>query len=339
VVAAGVAAITFGSSLGHLLDDPARWGDAPLTAGAGGGAVSDDVRATLAEDADVADLAYGATVLASVGATSIDVSSIEAVRGDADPYVFSGRLPVADDEIALGKVTARDLHVGIGDAIEVAGAGGRSTFTVTGLIVVPSIEGGDGVGSGGVVTPEALVRIDPEAQFTMVRMSLRPDAPADTVPRLSAAIAMAIGPSATPTTILNLQRIRSVPYVVAAALGLLVVLSLGHRLVISTWRRNHDVAVLRALGADRRWISSVVHSQATVVVAAAVALALPIGFVSGRLVFHSFIDRTGARNDVVVSPGLLLVAVGALFVLANVVGAITARRARSAPPSRYLSTE
>jgi hypothetical protein len=332
-----VASTTFGTSLDQLLDHPARWGDVQLTAGAGGGAVPDDVRATLEADQDIEDLSYGATILSSVGSAAIDISSVQQVRGDDVPFVLSGRLPASENEIALGRVTAHDLRVGVGDEI-VVGEDQRP-LTVVGIVVVPSIEGGDGVGIGAMVTPEALVALDPTGEFTMVRMGLRDGAPADTADRISGEIGMGVGRSSVPSSIVNLDRIRSVPFVVAASLGLLVALSLGHQLLQSLRRRRRDVAILRALGADRRWIATALHAQASAIVLATLVLAVPIGIVLGRSVFRAFINRVGARNDVRVSPLWMVATVVALLVLANVLGALAARRARRMPPSRYLATE
>jgi putative ABC transport system permease protein len=150
---------------------------------------------------------------------------------------------------------------------------------------------------------------------------------------------MGVGPGSVPSAILNLDRIRSVPFVVAASLGLLVALSLGHQLLQSLRRRRRDVAILRALGADRRWIAAALHAQASAIVLATLVLALPIGIVLGRAVFRAFIDRVGARNDVLLSPAWLVGTVAVLLALANALGALAARRARRMPPSRYLASE
>jgi hypothetical protein len=61
--------------------------------------------------------------------------------------------------MVLGRVTARQLGVDVGDEVTVAGAEGTVAFQVTGLAVIPSIEGGDGIGEGGVVTVEGLRRL------------------------------------------------------------------------------------------------------------------------------------------------------------------------------------
>ena len=221
----------------------------------------------------------------------------------------------------------------------VDGATGRRTLRVTGTAVVPSIEGGDGIGLGGLVTRDGLMAIDPEGALTMAMFDLQPDAPADTADRIAGEIKMATGPSAPPSAILNLERVRSIPFVVAAALAAPAALSLAHHLIVSARRRRRDLAVLRALGADRGWLATVVHSQATVFVLLALVLAIPAGYLAGRVIFRAFVDRIGAINDATLTPWLLVVTVLILLVLANIVSAVTARRIRRTPPTRYLTVE
>ena len=339
VLAGVVAAATFGASLGRLIDEPDRFGNAEMGIGAGGGPLPEEVIAALDADDSIDALALGGTVLASVGAESVDISTVVPIRGDLDPHLFNGRMPLNENEIALGRVTARDLGVGVDDDVVVDGATGKRTLRVTGTAVVPSIEGGDGIGLGGLVTRDGLMAIDPEGALTMAMFDLRSDAPADTADRIAGEIKMATGPLAPPAAILNLERVRSIPFVVAAALSLLAVLSLGHQLIVSARRRRRDLAVLRALGADRGWIATVVHSQATVFVLIALVLAIPAGYLAGRVIFRAFVDRIGAINDATLTPWLLVVTVLLLLVLANIVGAVTARRIRRTPPTRYLTVE
>jgi hypothetical protein len=340
VVLGGViAAVIFGSSVAALLDDPAGYGDPPMGAGQGGGDVPQEVRDVLAADPDIADLAFGGTVLASVGPEALDVSSLQVVRGDPHVRVLEGRMPDAGDEIALGRVSARAVGVGIGDELVVDGANGPVPLTVTGLVVVPAIEGGDGLGLGGMVTPEGLRVIDAEAEFSMVRMTPRDGAPADLADRIEDETGMQVGPSEPPAPITNLGQVRAVPYLVAAAFAVLLALSLGHQLVMALIRRRRDVAVLQALGAGRRWVTSTVHTQATSLAVAALVVGLPLGYLVGRWLYRGYSDRIGAPDDVVVPPWWVIATVVAMLVVANGVAAVAARRARRSDPARVLATE
>ena len=105
----------------------------------------------------------------------------------------------------------------------------------------------------------------------------------------------------------------------AALLAALAVLTVGHVMVTSVQNRRRDVAILRSLGADRRWIGRAVHWQATAFTLLPVAIGIPIGLIVGRIVFRSFADSIGTLNDA--SIPLLLVgghaSVG-LLVIANI---------------------
>lgn len=340
VVAVLVGALTFGLNLDRLVDEPARWGqNYDVGIGSGGEELSEEVIAEVDDDPDVAGITRYGTVIASVGAASLDVTGMEVVRGDVRPQVLEGRLPEDEAEIVLGRAAARELEVGVGEELAITGRGDAARFEVTGLAVIPGVEGGDGMGEGGVVTVEGLRRIDPDAGLGGAAIDLRPGAPADTAVRLSEATGRAIGQLDQPSTVVNLERIRSIPYLVAVTLGVLALLSLVHQLLVSAHRRRRDMAVLRAIGASRRWVSEVVHWQASTFALAVLALATPIGIILGRAVARVFLDRLGAADDISVPLALLAVTLPVLLVLANLVAALPARQARHVHAARVLADE
>jgi ABC-type lipoprotein release transport system permease subunit len=252
--------------------------------------------------------------------------------------VLSGRLARGDDEIVLGRVAARRLKVDVGDDLAISGANGEVTFHVTGLAVIPSIEGGDGVGEGGLVTLEGLRRLEPDAALGSATVRLRPGAD-DAFQRLFAVFGGGIGLPSAPPVVINIDRVRSTPFIVAGAVGALAVLSLAHQLITSARRRRRDLAVFRALGADGRWVGHVVHWQATVLVALVVVLAIPLGIAAGRVVFSAYIDRIGARDDLSIPVAMLALAAALLLVLGNLAAIVPARRARRDRPAAVLSGE
>jgi ABC-type lipoprotein release transport system permease subunit len=342
VVAVLVGAVTFGASLAGLVDRPSRWGPTfDLTLGQGGDPLSEDVRSALEDDPDVAAASLFGTVLTTVGAEGFDVTGVLPVLGSTAPHVFEGRLADGADEIAIGRVAARRLGVGVGDDLPVVGPAGPRMLTITGLAVIPAVEGGDGVGEGGLVTLDGLLRIDPSAGPTAAGMRLRPEASLDAVrQRLSEATGMTVGPGFDrPGVIINVARVRAVPYLVAAVLGVLVLLNLAHHLILSLQRRRRDIAILQALGANSRWVTGVVHWQASLFTLLVLAVGTPVGIMAGRLVYRAFVGRIGAVDTVTVPIGLVAVALVVLVLLANVVAAPGAQRARQRPPSGVLAEE
>ena len=147
---------------------------------------------------------------------------------------------------------------------------------------------------------------------------------------------MGVGPLDKPSVILNVARVRAIPYAVAVTLAALALLSLAHQLILSAERRRRDLAVLRALGADRHWVTSLVHWQATLFTAVVLALAVPAGIIAGLVVFRRFVDRVGALDTVSVPLLTLGVCLVALLALVNVVAAVNARRARRGAPFNLL---
>ena len=138
---------------------------------------------------------------------------------------------------------------------------------------------------------------------------------------------------------MNLDRIRSIPLLVATVLALFALLSLTHQLVVSARQRRRDIGILKALGANRRFVSQVVHVQATVFTVATIVLAVPIGVVAGQSVYRFITDNIGANGDAAVPVGALAVAIGAPLVLANLVAVLPARKARRLRPALYLNQE
>ena len=55
------------------------------------------------------------TGTAQSGTTTVGLIGVEHVQGDLAPHRLSGRLPDGPDEVALGRLTARQLGVGVGD--------------------------------------------------------------------------------------------------------------------------------------------------------------------------------------------------------------------------------
>ncbi|HEX8771820.1 MAG TPA: FtsX-like permease family protein, partial [Acidimicrobiales bacterium] len=267
-----IGAVVFGSSLDRLVTDGSRFGNNfDLTSGSGGDVVPDDLRARVETDPDVAAVVLYGVGHARVGSVTVGLAGMEPIRGEGGPTVLVGRLPAADDEIALGRLTAKAIGASVGADLTVEGEGASRRFRVTGLAVVPGVEGLEGVGQDGVVTMGGLRGLDPAAQPQTAAVTLRKGAPASTRERLGIG-----GGNSAPRVIVNLARIRSTPFVLAWLLGALALLTVVHVMVTSVRNRRRDVAVLRSLGANGRWITRVMHWQATTFSLAPFLVGVPI---------------------------------------------------------------
>ncbi len=100
---------------------------------------------------------------ARTGGASVDIVGVEQGEGGLAPHLLSGRLPSGADEVALGRNTARQLHLHAGATLDLVrdsddGHTDRAEYRVVGLVVVPTIAGNDGIGKGAVMTAPGFAR-------------------------------------------------------------------------------------------------------------------------------------------------------------------------------------
>ena len=343
VVGGLVAAAVFGSSLNRLVNTPDRYGsNYDYAVGDNGGtSIDESLTEALRSDPDVTGLTLYAYGAARVGEKTVQLVGMQPVRGNLVPKLSAGRAPTGDDEVALGLVTARALGVGVGDSITMVGATSTLPMHVTGIAVVSGFGPVEGMGEGGVVTFAGLQRLDDSRELTTAAIDIRNMDP-ETLTHLAAVVG--VPPDAIPedgyrpAAIGNVARVRATPFVLAALLGGLAVLSVVHVMMTSLRKRRRDLAVLAALGADRGWIRRAVHWQATTFTILPVLTGIPLGIVAGRFVFVAFADSMGAVDEAS-TPLVLLAAMGAaLLVLANA-AAVPSWPARTARPADGLRTD
>ena len=347
------AALTFGTNLVRLVDTPRQYGiNFDLSIGAGGDTIAPDVVDRLDKSPDVAALTLYGVAFVSVADSPVTFNAVgmQPVRGALLPDVLDGRLPATVDEIALGRSTARALHAGVGDQITLGTADGDRAFRVSGIAVVPPIGGADGVGNDSLVTAGALAVLDPEVAMNDGAIRLSPTAGHDGLFRVLAiagtneSVALgdqeggAIGAD-RPPDILNLYRVRNVPAMVAASVGVLALLSLAQLVTLSVRRRRRDQAVLQALGASPGWIGTTVHLQATLLAGAVLVIGLPLGDAVGRILYDRVVSDLGARADMVGPAAPLAAAVLAALVLAHATAAVAALLARRHRPASLLTRD
>ena len=280
-VAALSAAIVFGGSLSYLLASPALYGvtwDAMLSNTAGGGLRP--ALAAIRRDPQVAAWTTawsGAPLL--IGPVQADAIVLPEPGGASFvPAPVSGRLPRTSREIALGARTLRAAHARIGETIGVSAAGGQAhAMTIVGTTVFPTLSDGLDLGTGAQVTPGALRYLLPAAGAVPPADTLfvryRPGITAPAGRRaLAARLAQsgqrgqfAVDGPATPTDLLNFGQVQDLPQVLAAGLGAVALLTIGHLLITSVRRRQRDFAILRVLGFTSwqvRWHARLAGSHA-----------------------------------------------------------------------------
>jgi len=335
-----VGAITFGASLDRLIDQPYRYGwNMDVNLGDDGGEqLRPDLAAALESDPNVESLLYYAQTYATTADANVPVMGMQVVRGDNTPLVLAGRVPVSKDEIAFGRVSARRTHVGIGDRITLTGGSGSHEYTVVGMVVLAGLGSNDGIGQGALTTLDGMHEIGAD-HVTSASVVFKTEKVASA---RSYGERFGLGfddAPFVPPAISSLTRVRSVPYVLAALLGVLVILTITQTLLSSLRARRRDLAIVRALGGAPRLLRRSVHWQATVVTIVPALIAIPLGLVAGRLVFRALADDIGAI-DTAQSPAAAVVAViVGIVVLANLVAMWPARLVRRLSTAAALRTE
>jgi len=367
-VAATVAALVFGSSLGHLLGTPAQYGqDWQQDLDFSFGGVSQPIVARIASiQPGLTGYAAGNYGQLSINGTVVPAIGVDAFRGAGYVTILSGHAPMAPDEIALGAETLRELHLRVGQRIPVrASALTGSAFTakrpgmmtIVGVAVLAAFGQGSLVatdlGSGAIVQANVLSVADPQTGcshdcFNFVLARYRPGTSRGAeVANLTAATRLIGCPPQVcqvisdqkPSDVRNYTAVRDTPLVLGVVLALLAVGTLAHVLVTSVQRRRRDLAVLKVLGMGRPQLLSVVLWQACAISAVALAVGLPAGALAGRWAWTLFAVSAGIPADPVVSVLELLAVIPATVAVACLVAAIPGQAAARVRPALALRAE
>jgi hypothetical protein len=311
-----VAAMTVGLSLTRVVDVPSRWGyNADAIYGNQWLPQTGDIVTPATNDPDVGDLAAGTVGTLTIDGDEVQVLGSESVKGSFDPVVLDGRVPVATDEIGLGREVARRLGKNIGDSVAATGpAGGQVALTVVGIVMTP-----DSAGGGAAMTYDGYAGLVPDStkNILLVRFTdtAGPDAAATLATLANSTTANFV---VLPTSITSLDRVRPMPFLLAGILALLGAIALVQALAASVRDRRRDFGVLRALGAIGGQLRGLLHWQATTVAAVVLALGVPIGLLGGRVVFAAIADRVGVIPEPRIAWVLIPVLVAAVVVMTNV---------------------
>jgi len=349
-IAALIAAMTFSTSLGHLLATPRLYGwdfDTGVGQPFGGGDLTSQVVPVLRSDPNIA--AYGAGDIQSFvelgparHSVRANVWAFDQLKGEAHPTVVAGRWPQATDEIALGGKTMRAAGTAIGRTVQVAGPHGTLELRVVGQVVVPDDGFAPGLSEGAGMTLRGLRTIFPGAPANVFPIRLRPGA---SVGSELASLAPRLPPAATSdppnpgATLAGLVHVKQLPVLMALLLGLAGAATLSHTLVTSIRRRRRDLAILKTLGFVRRQVTAAVAWQSTTVAILALLLGVPVGIAAGRLAWTVFADSLGVVPEPVVAVGGTLLLVPAVLIVGNLIAALPARSAGRTRPAIALRTE
>jgi len=334
-----VTALAFGAGLGRLVDEPSRYGwasDLVLTATGGYDTIDMEVVERIAgEDGDTVE-AVTVAGFASVQLGESDVPSLwaTAIRGSLPFTLLSGRLPTSPDEVALGRVTADEIGVGVDDLVD----GPSGSLLVVGTVVLPSVgqvtSAHPSAGEGALMTQAGLTSLAPSAQPSVLFTDLTAGTEAASVAN---ALAQRFGAATSegsvepfvllrPAELANADEAQATVTTLACVLGATALAGLATVVAASVLARRRELAVLRALGCTSRDLRQSVRWQAATTAAASALIGMPIGAAAGSLVWQAFARTLGVDPSPLV-PLLAVVATFAAAILLAVLASLPASRA------------
>ena len=293
------------------------------------------------------------------------VLAIDTGVGAVNPTVIDGRAPRSDDEILMSPLLARDVGVSIGDVvettmeIEVFGDDGPEIITagpfsleVVGTGPVPLGDGNFDQGSimtvDGLVTHYPPEAIDPEnrERVDFLAMIRSPGVTDEQIVERLAAAEIPFDPDEfdLETVLQNIVSIdrtstESAPDLLGLFMAALAVLVLVYGVSVAVDRNRRDLAVAQALGMSPRLQRRTARWAGTVFTAAALAVAVPVGLVIGRLAWRRYAEGLGVVPDPVVQWREIVVLVLSALLLAAVVATLAARWQASTSTGSILRRE
>jgi hypothetical protein len=279
----------------------------------------------------------------TIGKLVVPAVGIDPLVGTVAPTLDAGRLPVENDEIALGAKTLRVAHAHIGDTIDASIDGRRVSLRVVGIATFPAFGASSfsqaGLGTGAVGRAALWPQHDPQSDgaYNYFLLRYRPPGPTraetkslhDLLERLGCTDSTCVLDDLRPIEIDGFRNARSVPLVVGIVLALLLVATLAHALTSTMRRRRGDLAVLRELGCTRRQLESIMRWQTFMLSASALVVGIPLGLVANRLVWRAFTDRFGIAPGTVLPILVIGVGAAAILVAGWVLATVAGRRAPS----------
>jgi ABC-type lipoprotein release transport system permease subunit len=296
-----VALLTFTGSIDGLFTSPAKWGanfDAYVMPGDSKGTFAKASTALAADDEikSASAVSEGEITMARPDGSEsvVRVNWAEPVKGAVDPWVLvKGDRLRGDGDVLAGAGVLQDMHLGIGDQLDVPAGTKTTSLRITGRIVS---YGEDQIDDGIALTPSTAARVlgnsDINSKVLVVDFADGVDQGA-AITRLRERYGDA-GRVPAPGTIDNLDELGLLPLVLGIVVSILGVYAVALSFALSVTRDEHFFATMRAIGATRTQRRRVVVTQALFIVLTSLVVALPAGILVGRAVYRTVATSLGA---------------------------------------------
>ena len=364
-VAAVVGAVVFGASFLGLVGTPhlygQNWAQLDLQVGSVPASVGTRVLARITGLSQYAGGNYGQVSVTAPGrgsGTVVPAIGLDQLHGSGFLTLLAGHAPAGPRQITLGPRTLHALGLHVGQQVTVGANGQTAMMRIVGSAVFASFSVGGGsstdLGTGAAVSASVLSQPNPPDcaaaatcyNFFLLRYRPGTDLPA-AAGRLQAAISRAGCPPGLclvttdqrPSDIRDYAGVRDTPLALGAILGLLAVGTLSHALLAGVRRRSRDLALLKTLGLVQSQLVRVVCWQATTLATAALLAGVPLGVLAGRWAWLVFARSAGVASQADVPVPLVLLAVPATLLLANLLAAGPGWTAARVPAAAVLRSE
>ena len=344
-----VAALVVGASLTHLGDQPNRWSYRYDEIVEGGGGLEhrptdpscSPVRTALSGVKEIAAIANMCQTSVTIGGATVNAIGLGPVRGTIRPLILRGHAPVGRTDVALGEKTLSRIGRSIGDTVEIVGETGKVRGHIVGTTILPTPNSHDTVtlADGAFMRADTLATLG-AGSFPQLVIRWRPDAD---IVRAQAKVKQITGQRAItpvrPPEVNRLLQVDDLPGVLAAFLGLLALLGIGHAVVTNATRRRRELALVQTLGLRTRQSSETIGAHALTLTGLGLLIGVPIGVVAGRATWAGIAHGVGVAADPTIPWMALVVMVLAVIVAVLLVASIPARRAGRAHPAIALRSE
>ena len=329
-----VAAATFSAGLHRLATTPSRYG---WTA---------DFSIPDAKPLDLPNVALDPRVDAlnwvrqssvRVGDRFVSAYSGTTIKGELGWTMLDGREPRTDDEVALGPAVADSIGAHVGDTATVTAPDGTARrLHVVGLVITP-VDFNQALGESLLLTEQGLLALQQSPPVTSMLVKTRPGG-ADSL-RHTLARRFEIISTAAPSEVRQVTDLGRLPDALALFLASVAAAALAHGLVLTSRRRAHDIAVLRALGFTPRQVGLSVITMSGVTAVIGLVLGIPLGLAIGRVVWHQVAESTRVAADVAVPLPMLLLIWPSVLLVAAALALLPARRSAGVQPAGVLRSE
>ena len=343
-IAAIATALTFAASIKHAVHTPRIQGvnwDGVI----GDGFDPDDsarIIPILERDPQVVEFSAGGAGTLTINGHGVTTIGMDQIRGRIEPVMIGGRAPYRDDELVLGVRTMREVGTHVGGIVTVSSGPKTARMRVVGQAVAPTVAGEAFSGRGAYMTDAGLRTLLPgnAVDIFLFRVRARGQLP-NVIARIHGAIpAIGVRPGGPAGgDVDELSHVGNLPLLLAGLLTLLSIATLAHLIVTALRTRSSQLAILKTLGFVRRQVRATVAWQATTLAVVAVVIALPVGYVAGRLTWGVLANQIGFVSEPVVTAWQLFAVVPAMIIAANLVAILPARRAARTKAAVQLRSE